>query len=130
MRSAMKLMGAGCVGAVLGAAGISALNAQTATPQAYLIANIQEVKNPDTYRQYQTQVSATHVPFGGHFLARGAKAVMLDNSAEPKGTLVILAFPSMKNLRDWWNSTAYAAIKPIREANTVMQLYAIEGVTP
>ncbi len=80
--------------------------------------------------QYQTQVGATQVPFGGRFLARGAKAVMLDNSAEPKGTIVIVAFPSMKNLRDWWSSPAYNAVRPIREANTVMQLYAVEGVPP
>ncbi len=54
MKSGVKLVAAGFVGAVLGATGMSALNAQTATPQAYLVANVQEVKNPDIYRHVWT----------------------------------------------------------------------------
>ena len=130
MKSTFKLALVGFGGIVLGAGGMSALEAATATPQAYLVANIQEVKDPEAYKTYQSGVGPTQAPYGGHFLARGAKPVMLDSSPEPKGAIVIIAFPSMKNLRDWWNSPAYAAIRPIREKNAVGQLYAVEGLPP
>jgi uncharacterized protein (DUF1330 family) len=128
MTHSFKMALCGFAGILIGASGMNALNAATAMPPAFLFANIQEVKNPEVYRDYQTKVGATQTPYGGHFIVRGAKAVMLDNSAEPKGGIVIVQFPSMKNLRDWWNSPGYTAIKPIREANTVAQIYAVEGL--
>ena len=128
MRSQHKMALACAAGVFIGASGMSVLRAQTAAPEAYLVANIQEVKNLETYRSYQTAVTATQIAYGGHFLARGAKAVMLDKSVQPAGTIVIVAFPSMKNLQDWWNSPAYTAIRPIRESNTVSQIYAVEGL--
>ena len=130
MQSGMKMALAGIAGAFLGALGMNALHAATAVPQAYLIANIQEIKDNDSYQKYRTQVAATQAPYKGHFLVRGATPVAVDKSNLPKGALVIVAFPSMKELQAWWNSPAYSAIRPLRENATVGQLYAVEGVPP
>ena len=130
MRTAHKIALAGIFGAALGAAVMGALHAQTATPRAYWIANIQEVKDEATYDNYRTAINSTLAPFGGHFIVRGAQPMILDRSPKPPGYIVVLEFPSMKNLRDWWNSPAYSAIRPIRERVTVGQGYAVEGVPP
>jgi uncharacterized protein (DUF1330 family) len=105
------------------------LHAQTAPP-AYLVANIQAVKDQPTYDKYRAAVAGTQTPYGGRFLARGAKAVMLDASPQPQGTMVIISFPNMKNLQEWWKSDAYSAIRPLRENATVSTVYAVEGLPP
>jgi uncharacterized protein (DUF1330 family) len=128
MKRAFGMVLAGLAGIVMGAGGMDALRAATAEAPAFLIGNIQAVNDPAIYRQYQQAVLATHEPFGGHFLVRGAHAVVLDTSAQPPGTIVVLAFPNMKALRGWWNSPAYAALRPLREKATRGQLYAVEGV--
>jgi len=130
MKSAFKLALASVMGAVVGAIGMSALHAETATPPAFVVANIQEVKDADMYGKYRAAVVGTQTPYGGHALARGATPVALDKSILPKGTIVIIAFPSMKNLQDWWTSPAYSAIRPLRENATVGQVYAVEGLPP
>ena len=130
MSSHCKMALAGLAGAVLGATGMNALQAQTIAPTAYLVANIQEVKDQAGYDKYRASVAATQAPYGGRFLARGAKAVGLDRSPLPTGTMVIISFPNMKNLRDWWNSPAYSQIRPLRENATVSTVYAVEGLPP
>ena len=88
------------------------------------------MKDQATYDKYRAAVAGTQVPYGGRFLARGAKAVMLDASPRPQGTIVIISFPNMKNLQEWWQSAAYSAIRPLRESATVSTLYAVEGLPP
>jgi uncharacterized protein (DUF1330 family) len=130
MSSLYKLALAGLVGVVLGATGMDAIYAQTAVAPAFLVANIQDVKDQASYDKYRAAVVGTQMPYGARFLARGAKAVALDNSPLPQGTVSIIVYPSMKSLRDWWNSAGYSAIRPLRESATVGNLYAVEGLPP
>ena len=129
MKPAYRMALAGFAGAALGVIGM-ALAAQNAAPKAYWIANIQEVKDPETYRNYTGIVTATLAPYGGQFIVRGAAPVILDKSPKPPGYIVVIEFPSLKNLRDWWDSETYSKIRPIRERVTVGQGYAAEGVPP
>jgi uncharacterized protein (DUF1330 family) len=92
------------VGAAIGAAGMEAIHAQTATAPAFLVANIKDVKDRANYDKYRAAVAGTQTPYGARFLARGAKAVGLDKSPLPQGTVSIVLYPSMKSLREWWNS--------------------------
>jgi uncharacterized protein (DUF1330 family) len=125
--TSIKTVLAGLSGMALGAAGVGALHAQSAPP-AFLVANIQAVKDQATYDKYRAAVAATQVAYGGRFLARGAKAVMLDASPTPQGTIVIISFPNMKALQEWWKSPEYSAIRPLREIATVSTIYAVEGL--
>jgi len=130
MKAVLKISLVGIAGVIIGAGGLSALQAATATPKAYLIANLIEVKNQDLYGKYRAAVLDTQASFGGDVLVRGASPVAVDKSVLPKGTMVIVEFPSLKNLQDWWNSPAYSAIRPLRENGTVGTDYALEGVPP
>lgn len=130
MGSTRHIALAGLIGIAAGFAGMAAFAAQTAAPPAYYVGNVQEVKDADAYKVYAAGVAGTLTPFGGKFIVRGAEPVILDASRKPPGYIVVIAFPSMNNLRDWWNSPAYSAIRPIRERLTTGQNYAVEGVPP
>ena len=129
MGFASKIALAGVAGIALGAAGMAAIAAQ-ATPPAFYVANIQEVKDGQAYTAYTAKVVDTLTPYGGRFIVRGAEPMILDASRKPPGYIVVIQFPSMKNLRDWWDSPIYSSIRPIRERLTTGQAYAVEGVSP
>lgn len=126
----MKLaqgLGLALSGAVVGASLMSALHAQTTETPAYLVANIEQVNDAGSFAKYRAEVGKIEASFGGHAIARGAPQAV-DSSALPKGDIVIIRFPSMKLLKDWWNSPAYSAIRPLREKATVGRTYVIEGL--
>src|SRR5215467_6891785 len=130
MGTTWKIALAGISGIALGAAGMAAFAAQTSPAPAYYVGNVQEVKDAEAYKAYATKVPDTLTPFGGKFIVRGAEPVILDGSMKPPGYIVVIQFPSMKNLRDWWNSPVYSLLRPIRERLTTGQNYAVEGLPP
>ena len=129
MKTAYIMSLTGALGIVIGAAGMAAV-AATATPLAYYVGNVQEVKDPAAYMDYTGKVAGTLAPYGGKFIVRGAEPVIVDASKKPPGYIVIIQFPSMKNFHDWWDSKEYSTIRPIRERLTTGQNYAVEGVPP
>lgn len=123
----VQITAAGLVGVLLGAVGMSVLRAQTTATPAYLVGNTQEVLDPEMLKQYTALVGKTGVSYGARMIAQG-KPLPTDASTLPRGSFVIIQFPSMKNLQDWWNSPEYAAVRPLREKSTVGQTYVLEGV--
>ena len=117
-------LGAGFVGLVGG----TFLHAQTAVPPAYVIAEVQ-VSDPDTFKQYLAALPGTLAPYKVRTLAR-ANPTALDASTPPAGSLVILAFNSMDDIKAWWDSPAYQAIVPLREKSSKTRAYAVQGVPP
>lgn len=105
---------------------VQVLHAQSADRPAYYVANIEQISDPVTMAKYRAAADKTEAPFGGRFLADGVPQPV-DSSPVPKGTILILEFPSMKAFRDWWNSPAYSALRPLRERSSVGRFYAIEG---
>src|SRR5258705_13719047 len=107
MRSAYKMAFAGIAGIALGAACMAAFAAQATLP-AFYIANIQEVQDAQAYTAYTAKVVDTLTPYGGRFIVRGAEPVIVDASKKPPGYIVVIQFPSMKSLHDWWDSPTYS----------------------
>lgn len=93
---------------------------------AYLVADI-EVTDPDGYQEYRRTVGASIAAFGGHFLARGGSAELLEGNWMPK-RLVIIEFPSMEQLRAWYASPAYAPALALRKRCAVSNLVMAEGL--
>ena len=127
---------AGVAGLIIGAGATSSLLAQTAAPQAYLVANISQVTDAAGYKTYGEKAANTQVAFGGRVLV-GGEAQELDseggnwaNDVPPKGRIVIIAFPSMEKQKSWWDSPGYSAIRPIREKATLGSSYVVEGLPP
>jgi uncharacterized protein (DUF1330 family) len=109
----------------VGAVAVKGLHAQ-AKPPAYIIAEVQ-VTDADTWKQYLAALPGTLAPYKTRTLAR-ANPVALDTSAPPAGSLVIIAFNNMEDVKAFWNSPAYQAIIPLRDKSAMTRVYAVEGV--
>jgi uncharacterized protein (DUF1330 family) len=43
---------------------------------------------------------------------------------------VVIAFDSVEKAREWYDSPAYAAIRPIRQSAAKSRIFIVEGVVP
>lgn len=93
---------------------------------AYVVANV-TIEDPVRYEDYKRMVPATLAPFGGRFIARGAKVEVLEGSWRPE-RLVIVEFPSVEHARRWWHSPEYADARALRQATSTGTLLILEGV--
>ena len=91
---------------------------------AYVIANI-DVRNPDEYARYSAQVPASLEPYGGRFVVRGGNVDVLEGEWRPR--VVVIEFPDAGAARRWYQSEAYQAILPIRQANSDGRVLIVEG---
>ena len=119
-------------GVLVGAAMSNAIHGQQVkTPPVYLIAEADAITDPTGIKEYGAKVLETLAPFNGHyhFVVRGGKTESLDGNAPPKG-IVVIAFDSSEQAHAWYNSPAYAAIRPIRLAAAKGRMFMVEGVAP
>ena len=132
MKSNYKLF-IGVVAAVLaGAAGNNAIHGQQVKkPPVYLISEADAITDPTGIKEYGAKVGETLAPFNGHyhFVVLGGKTESLDGNAPPKG-IVVIAFDSSQQAHAWYDSPAYAAIRPIRQAAVKGRMFIVEGVGP
>jgi uncharacterized protein (DUF1330 family) len=90
---------------------------------AYLLGHI-TVKNPAKWAEYTSRVPATLGPWGAELVFRGKKAAVLGGE-HPHTDIVVIRFPSVANVNQWFSSTAYQALIPLREqaADVVLVSY-------
>ena len=93
---------------------------------AYVIADV-EVLDSAAYEEYRQQVPATIAAFGGRYLVRGGALTVLEGDWSPK-RCVILEFPSMAQLKAWYDSPAYVPLRAIRQRSTKSSLVMVEGL--
>jgi uncharacterized protein (DUF1330 family) len=98
------------------------------TMPAYCIANI-EVHTPDKYDSYRRHTAGTLPKFGGRVLVRGGATEVVEGSWQPS-RLVVIEFPSMGNLQDWYRSPEYQAIARGRREGARSDVVFVEGFTP
>jgi uncharacterized protein (DUF1330 family) len=129
MKPNFKLTVALLAGVALGLAGARTIHAQQPkTHPAYVVAEV-EVTDPANMQKYGAQVSETLASFNHHYVIRSGKFQPLEGEA-PKGGLVVIAFDSADKAREWWDSPAYNAIKPIRQGAAKSRIFIVEGVGP
>jgi uncharacterized protein (DUF1330 family) len=126
MTTLLPVTFASIIGAIAGASVTTMLQQQSAPP-AYLVSSAEAVTDTAMLRQYGASVGKTVKDFHGVFLAAGS-AVALDSAPPPKGRYVILQFPTMQALQDWWHSPEYTAIRPLREKSTIGKMFALDGL--
>lgn len=116
-------------GLLLGVAGTRAMHGQQAKTPVYVISEANEITDLTSLKEkYIAKVNETLAPFNGHyhFVVRGGKTESLDGDAAPKG-IVVIEFDSAEQARAWYNSPAYAAIRPTREAATRGRMFIVEN---
>jgi uncharacterized protein (DUF1330 family) len=116
-------------GVLIGAAGNNAIHGQQVkTPPFYVISEADAITDPTSIKEYGARVRETLAPFNGHyhFVVRGGKTQSLDGDTPPEG-LVVIEFDSSEQAHAWYNSPAYAAIRPIRLAAVKGRMFIVEG---
>ena len=93
---------------------------------AYVYIDI-EVTDPVAHEEYRRQVPAMIEPHGGRYLVRGGAAEAAEGGPPPK-TLIVVEFPSMVHLREWYASPEYAEALKHRRTAIDRRLIFVEGV--
>ena len=78
----------------------------------YVVAGIEEIKDPELMGKYTELASPTVAAHGGKFAARGP-IEKLDGDWDAMGGVVI-EFSSAEAVRTWYNSPEYQAALPMR----------------
>ena len=85
-----------------------------------------KVKNPEKFKEYISQVPATMAPHGGEKIGRGklAKTLVGDVAHHMEA---LFQFPSTDALDQWYNSSEYQALAPLRDESAEMTLAVLES---
>jgi uncharacterized protein (DUF1330 family) len=67
--------------------------------------------------------------YGGRYLVRGGVANLIEGGPPPK-TIIVVEFPTMERLRDWYASPEYAEAMKLRQTALERRLILVEGVAP
>ena len=94
---------------------------------AYLIVDVADIHDEQTYAAYRSRVSPGLLRAGGRYLARGAPVDVLEGDWRP-GRLVVVRFDSREAARRWWTSPEYAELKQMRQAATRTNMVLVDGV--
>lgn len=92
---------------------------------AYLIADV-NVENPDIYAEYRRQVLPLIERYGGRFIVRGGAHETLEGDWRP-ARLVVIEFPSIAVLKEWYRSPEYTKLIELRQGASSGSLLAVEG---
>jgi uncharacterized protein (DUF1330 family) len=93
---------------------------------AYLIANI-DVKDPAAYEEYKAKVPAIVAKYGGEYLARGGRFVILEGDWTPT-RVAVLRFPDIESVQALYASAEYEPLKTLRQRVTKTDFVVVEGV--
>jgi uncharacterized protein (DUF1330 family) len=129
MKTNSKLALAVLAGISFGVACADTIHAQQGkTPPGYVFAEV-EATDPAAMQKYVEKMPETLAPFNYQYLVLSRKIQALEGEP-PKGAVVLIAFDSVEKAREWYDSPAYAAIKPIRQSAAKSRLFIVEGVAP
>lgn len=95
---------------------------------AYAIAQV-EVTDPETFARYGAQVPATIEKYGGRYLVRGGATQAMEGDWAPP-RLVVIEFPSMEQLQQWYDSEEYKPLIELRQQSAKTNLSFVEGYIP
>ena len=130
MRTDYKLVLAVLAGASIGVTVAKAINERKVAPQpAFLVSEVESI-DLTGIQKYGEKVPETLAPFNGHYhfvIGAGAKIQALEG--EPPKGMVVIAFDNTEKAREWYDSPAYQAIKPIRLGASKGRMFIVQGVS-
>ena len=95
---------------------------------AYVISEV-EMRGAADFNAYRTIAAKTIAHYGGRYLVRGGAASVIEGGPSPK-TIIIVEFPTMERLREWYASPEYAEALKLRQTALERRLVFVEGVAP
>lgn len=94
---------------------------------AYAISEV-EVFDEEQAERYRELAAASITRYGGRYLVRGAVPQVPEGEWPADARLVVVEFPSMARLREWYASPEYAGALEIGQAALGRRLLLVEGV--
>jgi uncharacterized protein (DUF1330 family) len=94
--------------------------------QAYAVALLRDVAMGPDIVEYLERIDGTLAPFGGHFVIHGGRNRMLEG--DDPGTLIAIEFPDRESAEEWYASSDYQAILPLRTGNSDGTAWLVDGV--
>lgn len=95
---------------------------------AYVISEV-EARDAGMMQAYRALAAQTIAQYGGRYLARGGAAETIEGEP-PANTIIIVEFPSMARLREWYASPEYAEALELRRTALDRRLIFVEGTAP
>jgi uncharacterized protein (DUF1330 family) len=95
---------------------------------AYVISEL-EVRDPVAIESYRTLAAKSIAQYGGRYLVRNGAASVAEGGP-PVKSIVVVEFPSMERLREWYASPEYAEALEVRQTALDRRLIFVEGMAP
>jgi uncharacterized protein (DUF1330 family) len=95
---------------------------------AYVISEV-EVRDERFADEYRARALASITQYGGRYLVRAATPDVVEGEGTSR-RIVIVEFPSMARVREWYASPAYAEALRFRPAALERRLMFVEGSPP
>ncbi len=95
---------------------------------AYVISEV-DVLDPLGFEAYRKLAAPTIAQYGGRYLVRGGAATVAEGGPEPKN-IIVVEFPTMERLREWYASPEYAEALKVRQTAMDRRLIFVEGYLP
>ena len=93
---------------------------------AYVISEL-ETRDPIAIETYRTIAGKSIAQYGGRYLVRNGAASVAEGDP-PVKNIVVVEFPSMARLREWYASPEYAEALEVRRTALDRRLIFVEGV--
>jgi len=93
---------------------------------AYVISEV-EILNEAAADQYRRIAAESIAAYGGRYLVRAAEAEVVEGEAAPR-RFVVVEFPSLQKIHEWYASPEYAEALKYRNAALDRRLLFVEGV--
>ena len=93
---------------------------------AYVVSEV-EMRDAGEFEAYRRLAAKTIAQYGGRYLVRGGKAELAEGNL-PAKAIVIVEFPSMARLKEWYASPEYAEARKLREGAGETDIVVVEGV--
>ncbi|MGL6111041.1 MAG: DUF1330 domain-containing protein [Rubrivivax sp.] len=97
-------------------------------PCAYVIVDM-KISDPEQYKQYMAAAPAAVAAFGGEYLVRGGRHVVLEGQWQPQ-RIAMLRFPSLEQAQAFHDDATYRAVRAKRAGATeFFNMIVVEGVS-
>jgi uncharacterized protein (DUF1330 family) len=95
---------------------------------AYSITEVQ-VLDPDGFKRYRQLAQAAVAQYGGRFLVQGAEPIVAEGDWPTQQRVVVIEFPSMDQLKTWYDSPEYRPARAIAKTALRRRLLFLAGTT-
>jgi uncharacterized protein (DUF1330 family) len=118
------------VAGILAAAASGRLFAQQANAPAFVIVERLSSTGPESIQEQYGKVSRDIVAkFGGRYLARSQRNILLEGDGASPCCIAVLSFPSVEAAKNWFDSPENQDAAKIRRSGATFRIISVEGLS-